>query len=951
MISNGMTQQRHFIGLNSPLAPAVADWLIDRFGGRPLDLSAVAVVVPTANSGRLLRAALAAAADTLGTGLLAPMVITPDRFDALLVADTSVAATRLECELAWIQVLTAIDFKRCNAVFPIQPKTRGQIWAIGVAKRMVELRRLLGEGGLSISDAARHPATAPEQKRWQQLASLEGDYQQVLAAAGRVDPFDRRSTMSVTAPLQPSIHHIVLAAVADPIPQAVTTFARLAEHCTVEVLIAADKDDAERFDDWGIPRPGAWSDRITIPSPEDRIHLCHNPSHQGERAAAILRASAGHIGSAAVGVCDPEVFHPLANALNTSGMSAYDPGGEPVGKNPIITFLQLLRNWIRDDSVEALAEFLRDPALAAFCTIPPARKGETEMEPLALFEDFYRDHLPVDLSAAAAIAEAPGVKRGGGHRMAALLGRILELRDSVKPGAAFSPSLRKALAAILETLPAASTRDPSLQPTIKLVVATADELSGTFACAQIAVPDLIDLILQEITRLRLPLPHPEQAVVCYGWLETLWVPHAHLVLAGCNDGKLPAAVPHDDFLPNTLRQALGLPSDDSRFERDCYLVRALIAQRGRNGRIDFIAGRNSSRGEALLPSRLLLLENEALLPARVEQIFREPPVPSNVVATSKAWDFTPPRAEKDHKRMAPSAVSVTALSAYLACPFRYYLKHVLKMQLFDPHKQEMDARDFGNVIHDAIEHLNSNPDNAGVTDESEIRERLLSRLEDYCQNAYGKRHSLAMQVQLDSARERLSHAARALAGHRASGWFPAHVEWRFHEKQPFIINGVEIHGRIDLIEEHRETGRWRLIDFKSSESPKPPDKAHCKRLTASSSAAEIAVFSLGGKDYYWTNLQLPLYVLAVQATTGRDPQDLEVGYFNLPRAVNQTGFSPWQDCADYIEAAAHCTAAIIEKMTHNVYWPPNKQVLYDDFEEWFPPDLESACAQFEEVCK
>ncbi len=49
-------------------------------------------------------------------------------------------------------------------------------------------------------------------------------------------------------------------------------------------------------------------------------------------------------------------------------------------------------------------------------------------------------------------------------------------------------------------------------------------------------------------------------------------------------------------------------------------------------------------------------------------------------------------------RAAAGGVPVTGLRAWLACPFRFYLTHVLKMEPIDSMKSELDARDFGTSL-------------------------------------------------------------------------------------------------------------------------------------------------------------------------------------------------------------------------------------------------------------
>ena len=59
-------------------------------------------------------------------------------------------------------------------------------------------------------------------------------------------------------------------------------------------------------------------------------------------------------------------------------------------------------------------------------------------------------------------------------------------------------------------------------------------------------------------------------------------------------------------------------------------------------------------------------------------------------------------------------LSVTQFRSYLSCPFRFYLQHGLGMNEIDPEKSEMDARDFGNLVHDALERFARDPRSSRV---------------------------------------------------------------------------------------------------------------------------------------------------------------------------------------------------------------------------------------------
>ena len=134
---------------------------------------------------------------------------------------------------------------------------------------------------------------------------------------------------------------------------------------------------------------------------------------------------------------------------------------------------------------------------------------------------------------------------------------------------------------------------------------------------------------------------PADAVELLGWLELLWEDAPHLVVAGFNDGRVPEAVVSDAFLPESLREQLGLKTNAARFARDAYLLAALAAPRGQGGQLDLLVGKVSTAGDPLRPSRLLLLCDDAMLPARVRFLFREIESSRPSLPWRRAWTLRP----------------------------------------------------------------------------------------------------------------------------------------------------------------------------------------------------------------------------------------------------------------------------------------------------------------------
>ena len=93
-------KDRIFLGYNAPFLPLLVEQLLnDRES-----LAQSLVIVPTGQSGRILRESLAAAA----TAILAPTVTTPGAL--LQIDDASVAPPWIE-KIAWTQALSSMPTK------------------------------------------------------------------------------------------------------------------------------------------------------------------------------------------------------------------------------------------------------------------------------------------------------------------------------------------------------------------------------------------------------------------------------------------------------------------------------------------------------------------------------------------------------------------------------------------------------------------------------------------------------------------------------------------------------------------------------------------------------------------------------------------------------------------------------------------------------------------------
>jgi len=442
---------------------------------------------------------------------------------------------------------------------------------------------------------------------------------------------------------------------------------------------------------------------------------------------------------------------------------------------------------------------------------------------------------------------------------------------------------------------------------------------------------LLELALARYARERVSAEKPADAVELQGWLELIWEDAPHLVVAGLNEGKVPASVRGDLFLPERLREKLGLKTNAQRFAVDAYYLQALAASRASSGaRLDVLLGRVSSAGDPLKPSRLLLCCADEELPERVQFLFRElPPRGGANLAWVRAWPLQLP---DPSEVVLPPHLPVTGLRTWLACPLWFYLSRVLKLRAVDSQKVEMDARDFGTLCHAALEAMGREDALRGCTDVERLQRFLREALDAEAARSFGRRLSVPLVVQVESARQRLDALAVEQARFHAEGWRIKRVEWEFE----LPIGELVFRGKIDRIDEHEASGALRVIDYKTVDKADTPEKVHLVSRPKGEEFPEWRIFQSDGekKSHVWADLQLPIYE---RVCAGEFPgRDLRCGYFNLPRAVGDTGLSLWEDYTAELAAAAWgCAGGVAAAIARREFWPPRELKGRDEFATLF----------------
>jgi RecB family exonuclease len=418
-------------------------------------------------------------------------------------------------------------------------------------------------------------------------------------------------------------------------------------------------------------------------------------------------------------------------------------------------------------------------------------------------------------------------------------------------------------------------------------------------------------LLDDVRQAAIPAPSDPDAIEMLGWLELPLDDAPAAVVTSFNEGFVPASVNSDLFLPNALRQWLGIMDNERRYARDAYAVSVLVRTRAE---LRLVVARRNREGDPLAPSRLLFADDPDSAARRALEFFsvsalarEELPFSARLPGVEAADRAAPPGPTVPRPRPLDEPInrlSVTSFRDYLACPYRFYLRHVLRLEAVDDTAQEMDGRAFGNLAHGVLSDFGSS-DRRNTTDVDELVGLLSAALDRAVARQFGTAAFPAVMVQVEQLRLRLKAFAAVQAEWAAQGWTIESSELAITGDQPatLVVDDEPFHllGRIDRVDFHPGTGERVIWDYKTSDAGTSPQETHVK-------------------SSQWIDLQLPLYrhLARSQGITGR----VRLGYILLPKDVSGTGLviADWSE--GMLAEADESAREVIRRIRRQEFWPP-----------------------------
>ena len=951
-----------FLNPGRKLVDEVVDWLCGRVERDPSGARSLAhlmVVVPTAQSGRNLRLALAKkAAENGWGGILPPHVVQP--FHLVRPADQSLPEAN-EAEVAALFMrflsekrsvaLTAWPhlFQRAEGTMDLQAVVDPDA-GFALLDQMLDIWRVLAGKGLLMQDVPQNEAAArvleaalgEDKARWAELASFEKEFFAFLEANGlRLPVASVALAKKSAAPLDPEIREIVLPALADPVLVLHDVLAQYADRVQITTLLHCAESDRDRFDEWGCPKAECWTGAarpIVSGLVDDDIASLPDDRMLAKRLVKDFPAQGSGLKLPTLGLCDSGLFTVISAAFLNDGYAIQNPERNRLAVSSLgILLRDLLALWRPAAAGVPWASFAAlmrsDDVLAALKSAGLAHSRSRVLEGLDIYQNAFlptfvegRLELPkVELHEHEEKVVSAFVACGNG---------FLAWAAETRKGRSLVDFLREMLGRIFSEKPLGGARSDKEFTQAVDCVRNALTLLSSASIGKLELSDasLIALARRLLGAASYSLESEEADVVrTEGWLELVWSLGDKIALAGLHEGSVPDSVVGHAFLPNELRAALGLTSNETRLARDSWLLQELVASHAPRAVRAYVA-RTNAKGDICRPSRLLFLCSDDALASRVKGLFGDAGAtaltPPRTV--SRAWRLRLPDDAALKTKDGQEYLSPSAIDTYLKSPLEYLLKYGLGMGDRYEEKQELGFDDYGTFVHRVLELFAKGQKSNPLTDEASIA-KALEVIIDKEVKRFGAHPTVNVLLQLQSARERLMRFVAVQAKWAQEGWRVEGTEIDCFVK-PFEELDVSVKGKVDRVDYRvRPDGgkEFRIIDYKTWDK-KDVISGHIR----STGAAEIEfanrlklpvdeVTETRGRNNVkvrarMLTIQLPLYGVCLKA---QNPKLFNGPIEEYDYLVLTEEGAVVRSVKPYVDLSLRTARAAIERIKSNIFWP------------------------------
>ena len=923
--------QTVFLEWNRPLLESAVDFLLQKFsiGGR-LDMSSAVLALPSSRAMLRLEELLLERTESLteagkiDSAWFPPRLLTVGGFPETLYVQKKPVADDLVQIWVWINVLDEMYTREPDILARVLPHYSSEDdleTKLALARVFAQLHRELAAETLEFNDVAqkcREFGVIQETMRWETLAEIQVNYLAKLDALGLWDLQTARIFAIKHAANEIRCDNLLILVGAVDLNTTQKRFLDALKNEQVLSLVFSPDSMRNRFDHYGCVIPNQWKD-AKIDIPDTQIEVVDTPGDQAVAVAVWLAKKIDRLKQTerhptsediSIGVPDDNLVPLVRQQIRQAGASSRHVAGIRIKQTGPYKFLESIAALVEQRRFSDFADLLRHPDTQEFLT----RTEPGKIDPAQLLTESDRYHnkfLPhiidgnwreyIDETAPNKFETFDSLKTAW-TVIEKLLAPFFRNTNEKQSLSVWRDNLAFVMNSVFPETGLAKHYSDAAVAEIESVVAKIAELPVALVSGLDAKEFLV-LLISQLQSVRIAPQADRDAIEILGWLELAFDDSPIMGVLCMNEGIVPSSTTGDLFLPDRIRSELKIEDNDRRLVRDAYALSVLLAIRSGEDNIRLIAGRRSGDATPQLPSRLLFACEPTKIAERVVRFFEVEEKPAPVVfpgtlqCGSDRSMFNPPQPKPLIRKT--DSMRVTEFKDYIACPYRYYLRHKLRLDVLRDENDELDAAMFGNLAHEVLRRFGIGPCKYSENPD-DIAAFLSDMLSTYSAELYGEKPRSVIAIQTEQLRTRLEVFAIWQAVWTRSGNRIKYTELSLHEPNSQLETGatlksylkigdenlMKIRGRIDRIDVNEQTGQWYVFDYKSFDGGKSPKDVHLSR----------------GK---WVDLQLPLYHHIMLQSREAFPgmKSLEVGYLVFPKDPTKSGalIADWDD-ADFARA-------------------------------------------------
>jgi RecB family exonuclease len=218
---------------------------------------------------------------------------------------------------------------------------------------------------------------------------------------------------------------------------------------------------------------------------------------------------------------------------------------------------------------------------------------------------------------------------------------------------------------------------------------------------------LARLVIQAFEQATIPFSgEPTKGLQLMGFLETRALDFERVILVSVNEGKLPRGVQHNSYIPYAMRKAFHLPTFEEQDAIFAYHFKRVI-QRARH--VTILYNTQVAVDGSGEKSRFLWQLQETFPKESIREAIYQMSMPRTMVKAELHIEKSSQILSLMGNYLSGSKVtkplSPTAFRHYLDCSLRFYFRYIVKLREREQTSKELDARDFGNIVHKALEKI------------------------------------------------------------------------------------------------------------------------------------------------------------------------------------------------------------------------------------------------------